>query len=263
MTGRTSRLDRPAPTAGGQGLPAEDPLVRLATLPADHPDRPALRHAAVEANLALVHHLARRLTGRGEPYDDLVQVGTIGLLNAVDRFDPERGSFTAFAVPTILGEIRRHFRDRGWALRVPRRLQDLARRVSEAREQLTHQLGRSPTIPELAAHLDTEPDLVLEALEGAGMYATVPMPTSAEGVEIDLPFVEADYDTVEMRATLQPLLAGLPPRERRILVLRFVRNLSQAQIAAEVGISQMHVSRLIARSLAAMRRGLDEGDLGG
>ncbi|MFN8079534.1 MAG: SigB/SigF/SigG family RNA polymerase sigma factor [Kineosporiaceae bacterium] len=262
MAGRSSRLAGGTPAvASAPAGSAEETVLRLAHLPHDHPCRPAARHAAIEANLPLVHHLARRFTGRGEPYDDLVQVGTIGLLNAVDRFDPERGSFTAFAVPTILGEIRRHFRDRGWALRVPRRLQDLARRVSEAREVLTQRLGRSPTVQELATHLDIEPDLVLEALETAGVYATVPMPTSAEGVELELPMVEEDYDTIEVRATLQPLLANLPPRERRILVLRFVRNLSQSQIAAEVGLSQMHVSRLIARSLATLRRSLNPQDL--
>jgi RNA polymerase sigma-B factor len=236
--------------------PAETLVSRVARLPLNHADRPALRDAAVRANLPLVHHLAQRFRGRGEPYDDLVQVGTIGLLNAIDRFDPERGNFTAFAVPTILGEIRRHFRDRGWALRVPRRLQDLARRVNEAREQLTHTLGRSPTVHELAAHLDCEADLVLEALDTAGVYATVPLPTSPESALVGMPVIEEDYETIETRATLEPLLAGLPAREQRILALRFVRNMSQSQIAAEIGISQMHVSRLLARSLATMRRSL-------
>jgi len=246
-----------APSATS-GIESEAQLLRLVGMPLDHAERPALRRAVVESHLPLVHHLARRFRGRGEPYDDLVQVGTIGLLNAVDRFDPDRGGFTAFAVPTILGEIRRHFRDRGWALRVPRRLQDLARRVAVAREELTHRLGRSPTVEEIAGHLDAEPELVLEALDMAGAYATVSLPTSPEGTLIDLTFVEADYEAVENRATLQPLLAGLPARERRILALRFVRNMSQAQIAAEVGLSQMHVSRLLNRSLATMRERLSE-----
>ena len=170
-------------------------LRRLAALDPDDPARSALRRHLVEAQLPLVHHLAQRFRGRGEPYDDLVQVGTIGLLNAVDRFDPERGSFTGFAVPTILGEIRRHFRDRGWALRVPRRLQEMGRQVSEAREVLTQQLGRSPTVQEIARHIDTDPDLVLEALDTAGVYATVPLPsTPEEGEMAPLGFIDSGLE---------------------------------------------------------------------
>jgi RNA polymerase sigma-B factor len=237
----------------------DDMLRLLAAMPADDPRRVALRQHLVEAQLPLVHHLAQRFRGRGEPYDDLVQVGTIGLLNAVDRFDPERGSFTGFAVPTILGEIRRHFRDRGWALRVPRRLQELGRQVSEAREILTQRLGRSPTVHEIAQHLDADADLVLEALDTASVYATVPLPsTPEEGEMAPLGFIDSGLELVEQRATLRPLLARLPARERMILALRFVRGMSQSQIAAEVGVSQMHVSRLITRSLAVLREGLNE-----
>jgi RNA polymerase sigma-B factor len=234
-------------------------LLQLRALSADDPRHAEIRRQVIEAELPLVHHLAHRFRGRGEPYDDLVQVGTIGLLNAVDRFDPERGNFTGFAVPTILGEIRRHFRDRGWALRVPRRLQDLGRRVAESREELTQSLGRSPTIQEIARHLDTETELVAEALETAGAYATVPLPTAPDEPEhAQLGELDEGLELVEQRETLRPLLARLPPRERRILALRFVRGMSQSQIAAEVGISQMHVSRLLSRSLATMREGLTE-----
>jgi RNA polymerase sigma-B factor len=241
------------------GAEVDEMLRRLAAMPADDPRRVALREHLVEAQLPLVHHLAQRFRGRGEPYDDLVQVGTIGLLNAVDRFDPERGSFTGFAVPTILGEIRRHFRDRGWALRVPRRLQELGRQVSEAREILTQQLGRSPTVHEIAQHLEADADLVLEALDTASVYATVPLPsTPEEGEMAPLGFIDSGLELVEQRATLRPLLARLPARERTILALRFVRGMSQSQIAAEVGVSQMHVSRLITRSLAVLREGLNE-----
>jgi RNA polymerase sigma-B factor len=251
-------LDPPAPPHG-HAAEMDELLRRLAALDADDPARIVLRQHLVEAQLPLVHHLAQRFRGRGEPYDDLVQVGTIGLLNAVDRFDPERGSFTGFAVPTILGEIRRHFRDRGWALRVPRRLQEMGRQVSEAREILTQQLGRSPTIQEIARHLDTDPDLVLEALDTAGVYATVPLPsTPEEGEMAPLGFIDSGLELVEQRATLRPLLARLPARERTILALRFVRGMSQSQIAAEVGVSQMHVSRLITRSLGVLREGLNE-----
>jgi RNA polymerase sigma-B factor len=247
---RLPRAPEPAPEEG---------LDRLATMPTDDPDRPLLRRAVIESHLPLVHHLAQRFRGRGEPYDDLVQVGTIGLLHAVDRFDPARGSFTAFAVPTILGEIRRHFRDRGWAVRVPRRLQDLGRQVAEAREALTHRLDRSPTVQEIAVHLEADPDLVLEALETATAYALVPLPTSPEGTEvINLASLDVGLELVEHRELLRPLLARLPARERQILALRFGRGWSQSQIAAEVGVSQMHVSRLLSRTLAAMREQLTE-----
>jgi RNA polymerase sigma-B factor len=251
-------LDTPAPSHG-HAAEMDELLRRLAAMDPDDPARIALRQHLVEAQLPLVHHLAQRFRGRGEPYDDLVQVGTIGLLNAVDRFDPARGSFTGFAVPTILGEIRRHFRDRGWALRVPRRLQEMGRQVAEAREILTQQLGRSPTVQEIARHVDTDPDLVLEALDTAGMYATVPLPsTPEEGEMAPLGFIDSGLELVEQRATLRPLLARLPARERTILALRFVRGMSQSQIAAEVGVSQMHVSRLITRSLGVLREGLNE-----
>jgi RNA polymerase sigma-B factor len=188
-----------------------------------------------------------------------VQVGTIGLLHAVDRFDPERGSFTGFAVPTILGEIRRHFRDRSWAMRVPRRIQDMGRRVSEARETLTHRLDRSPTAQEISSYLDADLDLVLEALETATAYTTVPLPTTPDEADrLQRPCLDSGLELVEQRETLRPLLARLPVREQRILELRFGRGLSQSQIATEIGISQMHVSRLLSRTLAALRAELSE-----
>ncbi len=234
-------------------------LVTLAAMVSTDPHYGPLRRTIIEAHLPLVHHLAQRFRGRGEPYDDLVQVGTIGLLHSVDRYDPGRGSFAAFAVPTILGEIRRHFRDRGWAMRIPRRVQDLGRRVSEARETLTHNLDRSPTVQEIAAYLEVDADLVLEALETATAYITVPLPTSAdESDRMAKAFDDAGLELVEQRATLRPLLAQLPVREQRILELRFARGMSQSQIASEVGVSQMHVSRLLAKSLARLRSGLTE-----
>jgi RNA polymerase sigma-B factor len=237
----------------------DERLLRLAALPGGTAGWQRLRQQIVESQLPLVHHLAQRFRGRGEPYDDLVQVGTIGLLNAVDRFDPERGAFTAFAVPTILGEIRRHFRDRGWAMRVPRRLQDFGRQVSVTREQLTHRLGRSPTVQELAEELHDDPDLVVEAIETATVFATVPLPSVSEEVLFDsLSSPDYGLEQVEQRVTLRPLLARLPARERQILALRFIRGLSQSQIASEVGVSQMHVSRLLARSLTTLRDGLSE-----
>jgi RNA polymerase sigma-B factor len=247
-------------TTSAGGDPRIDPrLVSLAAMKATDPRYQPLRRTVIEAHLPLVHHLAQRFRGRGEPYDDLVQVGTIGLLHAVDRFDPSRGSFAAFAVPTIVGEIRRHFRDRGWAMRIPRRVQDLGRRVSEARETLTHNLDRSPTVHEIGAYLGVDVDLVLEALETASAYITVPLPTTPEESDrMAKAFEDSGLELVEQRETLRPLLARLPVREQRILELRFGRGLSQSQIAHEIGVSQMHVSRLLAKSLAVLRSGLTQ-----
>jgi RNA polymerase sigma-B factor len=240
--------------------PRIDPrLVALAEMNAADPRHGSLRRTVIEAHLPLVHHLAQRFRGRGEPYDDLVQVGTIGLLHAVDRYDPGRGSFAAFAVPTIVGEIRRHFRDRGWALRIPRRVQDLGRRVSEARETLTHGLDRSPTVGELASYLQVDSDLVLEALETASAYITVPLPITAdESDRMARAFEDSGLELVEQRETLRPLLAQLPLRQQRILEMRFFRGMSQSQIASEIGVSQMHVSRLLAKSLSALRSELTQ-----
>jgi len=260
----TGAPDNEAEISEGDGPQVSDPrvdhrLVLLATMSSSDPRYGALRRTIIEAHLPLVHHLAQRFRGRGEPYDDLVQVGTIGLLHSVDRYDPGRGSFAAFAVPTIVGEIRRHFRDRGWAMRIPRRVQDLGRRVSEARETLTHNLDRSPTVQEIAAYLEVDADLVLEALETATAYITVPLPTSAdESDRMAKAFEDSGLELVEQRETLRPLLAQLPVRQQRILELRFARGMSQSQIASEVGVSQMHVSRLLAKSLAMLRSGLTE-----
>jgi RNA polymerase sigma-B factor len=243
-----------------ESAPRIDPrLITLAGMSSADPRHGSLRRTVIEAHLPLVHHLAQRFRGRGEPYDDLVQVGTIGLLHAVDRYDPGRGSFAAFAVPTIVGEIRRHFRDRGWALRIPRRVQDLGRRVSEARETLTHSLDRSPTVAEMATYLQVDADLVLEALETASAYITVPLPITAdESDRMTKAFEDSGLELVEQRETLRPLLARLPARQQRILLLRFARGMSQSQIAIEIGVSQMHVSRLLAKSLAALRSELTE-----
>jgi RNA polymerase sigma-B factor len=235
-------------------------LVELARMAPADPRRPALRDRVVEAHLPLVRHLARRYADRGEPLDDLVQVGTIGLLKAVDRYEPDRGvPFAAFAVPTVLGEIRRHFRDRGWAVRVPRRLQELSRTLADARTELTQELGRAPTVGELAERAQVDEDAVLEGMESAGAYTTVPL----DPAEPDAPLQWLATDDeglrgVEDREALRPLLARLPARERRIIALRFVRGMSQSQIAEEVGISQMHVSRLLARTLAALRAELGD-----
>jgi len=228
------------------------------------PARQRARDSLVEAHLPLVEHLARRFRNRGEPYDDLVQVATIGLIKSVDRFDLGRGvEFSTYATPTIVGEIKRHFRDKGWAVRVPRRLQELRLSLASATSELSQKQGRAPTVGELALHLKISDEEVLEGLESANAYSTLsldagdsgsddePMPVSETlGVE-DEALVGVEY-----RESLKPMLEQLAPREKTILLLRFFKNMTQSEIAAEVGISQMHVSRLLARTLAQLRQGL-------
>ena len=220
-------------------------------------------------HLPLVQHLARRFRNRGEPYDDLVQVGTIGLIKAVDRFDNERGvEFSTYATPTIVGEIKRHFRDKGWAVRVPRRLQELRLQLTTATSELSQQLGRAPTVAELALRLAISEEEVLEGLESANAYATVPLDEgsddegSSPGYLDTLGEDDEALEGVEYRESLKPLLAQLAPRERHILMLRFFHEKTQSEIAAEVGISQMHVSRLLAKTLAQLpHRPADRRDL--
>jgi RNA polymerase sigma-B factor len=232
-------------------------------LPVGTPERTALREKLVEIHLPLVEHLARRFRNRGEPLDDLVQVATIGLIKSVDRFDPGRGvEFSTYATPTIVGEIKRHFRDKGWAVRVPRRLQELRLALTSATAELSQQHGRAPTVAELAAHLRLSEDDVLEGLESANAYSTLSLDVPEQG-EQDSPLVadslgaeDEELEGVEYRESLKPLLAKLPPREKKILLLRFFGNMTQSQIAEEIGISQMHVSRLLARTLAQLRQDL-------
>jgi RNA polymerase sigma-B factor len=232
------------------------------------PDDPTHRRARdelVTLHLPLVHFLARRFRDRGEPLEDLVQVGTIGLIKAVDRFDPQRGvEFSTYATPTIVGEIKRHFRDKGWAIRVPRRLQELRISLGRATAELSQKSGRAPTVAELAAHLGLSEDEVIEGLEGALAYSTTSLDAHVGGDDGDespslvdrLGGDDLDLEAVEYRESLKPLLAALPSRERRILALRFFHGMTQSEIAAEVGISQMHVSRLLAKSLATLREGM-------
>ncbi len=247
---------------------SRDLLTELAALPADDPRREETRNRLVTLHRPLVEHLARRFRNRGEPYDDLVQVATIGLIKAIDRYDPDRGvEFSTYATPTIVGEIKRWFRDKGWAVRVPRRLQELRLAIGSATGALTQEFGRSPTVTELAERVGASEDDVLEGLESAAAYSTLSLDAPDAG-EADGPSVldmlgseDAALEGVENREALKPLLAGLPERERRILLLRFFAGMTQSQIAAEVGISQMHVSRLLARTLARLRKGLLADDI--
>ncbi|WP_319460508.1 RNA polymerase sigma factor SigF [Micromonospora sp. RTP1Z1] len=239
-------------------------LAAMAAAPADDPRRPALRERTIEAWLPLARHLARRYSGRGAPDEDLAQIAAVGLIKAVDHFDPTRGvDFTGYAIPTIIGEIKRYFRDRTWAIRVPRRLQELRLSISEANSTLSHTLGRSPTVADIATYLDVSEEAVLEGLEGARAYRATSLstPTGADGnMELGdtLGAVDHDLDLVEIRVALGPALATLPERERRILSMRFHGDLTQAQIADQIGVSQMHVSRLITRALAKLRSQLSD-----
>jgi RNA polymerase sigma-B factor len=242
---------------------ATEQLAALAAAPAGHPDRDRLRDRAIEAWLPLARHLAHRYSGRGEPTDDLIQTATVGLIKAVDKFDPERGvDFAGYAIPTIIGEIKRHFRDRTWSIRVPRRLQELRLAITEANSTLTHTLGRSPTVADIATHLGVTEEEVLEGLEGARAYnaTSLSTPISADGsTELGETLGGEDYEfeLAETRVALSPALATLDEREQQILTLRFYGNLTQSQIADQIGISQMHVSRLLTRALAKLRAELD------
>jgi RNA polymerase sigma-B factor len=220
------------------------------------------RDAVVERCLPLADNIARRFRNRGEPFEDLVQVARLGLLQAVDRFDAEAGSeFLAFAVPTMMGEIRRHFRDHGWSVKVPRRLKDLSSQLTRARAELSQQLGRTPTASEIASHLELDRQEVVEAIIAMSGYSTSSLEAPAtsdgdEGRTVSHAFggPDANLDKVLDVETVRPLIAALPQRERTVLELRFFEYMTQSQIAGRLGISQMHVSRLLARALGEIRQ---------
>jgi RNA polymerase sigma-B factor len=212
--------------------------------------------------VGLAEYLARRFKNRGEPIEDLIQVALLGLLKAVERFDPSRGlEFSTFATPTIVGELKRHFRDKGWAVRVPRRVQELHLRMGTVVNSLSQELGRSPTIPEIAARAEVSVDEVLEAMEAGRAYrfSSIDAPAGDDDDRVASPAAaqlgedDSNMEEVEQRMLLSPLIASLPKREQMIIHLRFFRGMTQSEIAARLGISQMHVSRLLARSLAQLR----------
>jgi RNA polymerase sigma-B factor len=224
----------------------------------------AARDRALVELMPLVRALAMRYAGRGEPLEDLVQVGSIGLIKAVDRFDVDRGvDFPSYAVPTIVGEIRRHFRDKAWAMHVPRRLKELSLRLSRVLDQLTSELGRSPTIAELAAAAGVEEEEAIDALDSMNAYSTRSLQapfdeSSDDNLTEKLGSDERGYAEVEDGTLVAAGLDALDERERRIIELRFFHELTQSQIASEIGISQMHVSRLLRRALATMRGRIEE-----
>lgn len=226
----------------------------------------ALRERLVSQHIGLVEFLARRFRNRGEPLEDLVQVGTIGLLKAIERFDLDREvEFSTYATPTIVGELKRHFRDKGWAVRVPRRLQELHLELTKVVGHLGQDLGRSPTVAEIAEATGASEETVLEGLEIAQAYnftsLDAPIDTDDGGSTSFADQLGEDdehLENLEYRASLAPEMAKLPERERRILYLRFFKGLTQSEIAERLGISQMHVSRLLNRTLANLRTALEE-----
>jgi RNA polymerase sigma-B factor len=223
---------------------------------------PAVREQLILLHMNLVHFLARKYANRGEPLEDLTQVGTIGLINAVDRFDPGRGlRFATFATPTILGEIRRYFRDRGWAVKVPRRLQEVNLAATRAADSLTGSLGRPPTVKEIAAAIGSTEEETLEALDLSSIYEPASLDAVLDQDQEDSHAALSDYvgqrdseiDSMDLHARLEDALKGLSSKERDIIRLRFFSGLSQIGVAKKLGISQMHVSRLQQRALAKLR----------
>ena len=274
MTLERSRDDSPevgqdAASAGGPRPTRETSLELFRELgdpatPAER--RTTCREELVQLHLPLVDHCARRFANRGEPLDDLVQVGTIGLIKSVDRFDTERGvEFSTYATPTIIGEIKRYFRDKGWAIRVPRRLQELRMAISSVTGDLSQELGRSPTAQEIADKVGVSVEEVLEGLESANAYSTLSLDAGdnkddGQGSSMldTLGMEDVALDHVEIRESIKPLIEQLPQREKTILLLRFFRGMTQSQIATEIGVSQRHVSRLLNRTLDQLRRSLSE-----
>ncbi len=246
----------PASSSGG----ASDRLGEdeVATLFSALGSDPGARDEIAMAFQPLAEYLARRFAGRGEPLDDLVQVANIGMLNAIDRFDPDRGvQFSTYAAATIVGELKRYFRDKGWAVRVPRSVQELGLRLNRTLPDISQRLGRSPTIAELASELGSTEELVVEAMEAVQAYSTASLdaPIGEEGLAPIDTLGERDpsLEMLDEWATLAPAIRDLPDRDRRVLYLRFFSGLTQSEIAAEIGVSQMHVSRILSHALERLR----------
>lgn len=223
------------------------------------------REKLVMSHMNLVRFLANKFKNRGEPLDDLIQVGYLGLLKAIDRFDPSRGlEFTTYATPTIMGEIKRHFRDKGWSVRVPRRLQELSAKVNQATDVLTTEFQRSPKIEEIAEYLDASVDEVLEAMESSSAYSSVPLEGTGNNDNDDAPSVLDRYATEDSalnftddRLIIEEALKGFSPREREVIDLRFLQGMTQIEIAEQLGISQVQVSRLLRRTLKKIQDKID------
>lgn len=251
-------------SADDQRLAAERELFeRLHDADASDAEQAGVRDEFIETHMPLVHHLARRYADRGEPIEDVTQVATIGLIQAIDKFDPDRGSaFSTYAVPTILGAIRRHFRDATWSVKVPRRVQELRGKIDAAHDALAQELGRSPTVAEIAARADVDPADVLDSLELSRARSAAPIDATSDG-EVPLADTLGDLDAsltdIENAETIKRLLTTLSEDERTVVTLRFFDGLTQTQIAERVGVSQMQVSRILTRSLEKLRAGLSAG----
>jgi RNA polymerase sigma-B factor len=249
---------------GSRDITVHGLLSAALLLPSGSPDRVELRRQAIEDNMAFAQRLARRFRDRGEPTDDLAQVAMVGLVNAIDGYDPTRGcEFAGYATPTIVGEIRRYFRDKGWRIKVPRRLQELRLQVNRARVELSQTMAASPTNADLARHLGVTEEDVAEAIEVGRLYNPISLsapagPDSDAGIADPLGDLDPGMEAVDNRESVKPLLASLPERERKILTMRFFGDMTQSQIAAELGISQMHVSRLLTQTLTNLRTALAE-----
>lgn len=223
------------------------------------------RDQLIVSHLNLVRFLASKFKNRGEPLDDLVQVGTIGLIKAIDRFDPERGlEFTTYATPTILGEIKRHFRDKGWSIRVPRRLQELSAKVNQATDELTVELQRSPSVEEIAAKLGVSAEEILEAMESSGAYTSVSLEAGGTSEDDEAPAlidrlgsVDEDLDASDDRMVIDDAIRDFSPREQEIVRMRFIDGLTQVEIAKRLGVSQVQVSRLLRRTLRKIQDKID------
>ncbi|MFB7031404.1 MULTISPECIES: RNA polymerase sigma factor SigF [unclassified Streptomyces] len=261
-------LDQPLDRIGPVDARAlsKDLFARLAELEEGTHDHAYVRNTLVELNLALVRFAAARFGTRSEPMEDIVQVGTIGLIKAIDRFELSRGvEFPTFAMPTIIGEIKRFFRDTSWSVHVPRRLQELRLDLARATDDLSQRLDRSPTVAELAEELGIAPEEVVEGMTASNAYTASSLdaqPTEEDGgggeaaLADRLGYEDHAIAGIEYIASLKPMIASLPSRERQILSLRFVSGMTQSEIGEELGISQMHVSRLLARTLTRLRQGL-------
>ena len=223
------------------------------------------REQLIVSHVNLVRYIAAKFKNRGEPLDDLIQVGTIGLIKAIDRFDPSRGlEFTTYATPTIMGEIKRHFRDKGWTIRVPRRLQELSAKVNSATDELTAQLQRSPSIEEVADYLGTTADEVLEAMESSSAYSSVPLEGQGNNEEDDAPSVidryasvDGDLEASDDRMVLEEVIGEFPEADQQAIRMRFIDGMTQVEIAKRLGISQVQVSRMLRRALRRIQDKID------
>lgn len=223
------------------------------------------REQLIVSHVNLVRYIAAKFKNRGEPLDDLIQVGTIGLIKAIDRFDPSRGlEFTTYATPTIMGEIKRHFRDKGWTIRVPRRLQELSAKVNTVTDELTAELQRSPSIDEIAARLGTTPDEVLEAMESSSAYSSVPLEGQGGTEEDDAPAVidryasvDNDLEASDDRMILEDVISEFPEADQQAIRMRYLDGMTQVEIAKKLGISQVQVSRMLRRALRRIQEKID------